>query len=564
MTTYPGRMYVLSASQRGKVVTKDGECGELGRLQVQSCSTQLMEERFRSSMEKGLPLIVEGVYGNATIWTPEELKKVVKGEGGHTLPLKEPHLSKVNQGDLSTVDCHTLAEGSMTPVAFFDKYKMADPEDMVKLKDWPKKGTFQKALPKHYKNFMDMVPFKEYVCPGGVFNLTSYYPDGALAPDLGPKFYIACGRQEELGEGDSVTKLHVDLCDAVNVLLHTQPLQGEAQENPNELDGAEWVIFYRHQVPKVREFLEEHRSSFLHKGKGIDPSTDVIYGQEMFLTAKHLQQLKKESGIEPFIFTQKAGEAVFIPAGCPHQVRNLRPNTKAALDFLIPGNASICMQQGEDRRKLVQKHRAQHPEDAVADLLHADKLQVDTLVLSAALYAADVIVQNAGPPIPPPSPMDPRDSQSAGVDPQELAAALHRVAVTQCQNPSRTPSSRKWKRDSQSAGVDPLVPAAPRQRAGVLQCQNVSRTPSPPQKWKVKSEPAGLSDPLTPPPLLWGKKAQRAPKRCRPDYYVEVPIDVEVDVEVQAADDGAAAAVPDWDSPSYYEIVVEVEGEGTA
>lgn len=31
-------------------------------------------------------------------------------------------------------------------------------------------------------------------------------------------------------------------------------------------------------------------------------------------------------GIEPWTFIQKLGEAVFIPAGCPHQVRNLKVN----------------------------------------------------------------------------------------------------------------------------------------------------------------------------------------------------------------------------------------------
>lgn len=32
------------------------------------------------------------------------------------------------------------------------------------------------------------------------------------------------------------------------------------------------------------------------------------------------------SGVEPWTFEQKLGEAVFIPAGCPHQVRNLKVN----------------------------------------------------------------------------------------------------------------------------------------------------------------------------------------------------------------------------------------------
>ena len=30
------------------------------------------------------------------------------------------------------------------------------------------------------------------------------------------------------------------------------------------------------------------------------------------------------AGIEPWTFEQAYGEAVFIPAGCPHQVRNLK------------------------------------------------------------------------------------------------------------------------------------------------------------------------------------------------------------------------------------------------
>ena len=29
-------------------------------------------------------------------------------------------------------------------------------------------------------------------------------------------------------------------------------------------------------------------------------------------------------GIEPWTFVQNLGDAVFIPAGCPHQVRNLK------------------------------------------------------------------------------------------------------------------------------------------------------------------------------------------------------------------------------------------------
>ncbi|KAL6501559.1 Lysine-specific demethylase jmj29 [Orobanche gracilis] len=49
-----------------------------------------------------------------------------------------------------------------------------------------------------------------------------------------------------------------------------------------------------------------------------------IHDQTMYLTEEHKNRLKEEYGIEPWTFVQKLGDAVFIPAGCPHQVRNLK------------------------------------------------------------------------------------------------------------------------------------------------------------------------------------------------------------------------------------------------
>lgn len=39
-------------------------------------------------------------------------------------------------------------------------------------------------------------------------------------------------------------------------------------------------------------------------------------------------------GVEPWTFVQRLGEAVFIPAGCPHQVRNLKVY-HVALFFMV-------------------------------------------------------------------------------------------------------------------------------------------------------------------------------------------------------------------------------------
>jgi hypothetical protein len=42
----------------------------------------------------------------------------------------------------------------------------------------------------------------------------------------------------------------------------------------------------------------------------------------------HRAGLLADTQVEGWHFEQYEGEVVFIPAGCPHQVRNLRPCTK--------------------------------------------------------------------------------------------------------------------------------------------------------------------------------------------------------------------------------------------
>ena len=93
------------------------------------------------------------------------------------------------------------------------------------------------------------------------------------------------------------------------------------------------------------------------------------------------------SGIEPWSFEQKLGEAVFIPVGCPHQVRNLKvlffltlavdllvltfagkveaksgldlqSCTKVALDFVSPENVEECIRITDDFRLLPRNHRS--------------------------------------------------------------------------------------------------------------------------------------------------------------------------------------------------------------
>ena len=48
-------------------------------------------------------------------------------------------------------------------------------------------------------------------------------------------------------------------------------------------------------------------------------SPSQIHDANVYVTAAMRQRLWEEEGIRGYRFVQREGEAVFIPAGCPHQ-----------------------------------------------------------------------------------------------------------------------------------------------------------------------------------------------------------------------------------------------------
>ncbi|KAL9691700.1 hypothetical protein QQ045_012126 [Rhodiola kirilowii] len=383
-------------------------------------------DHFQNHWRQGEPVIVSNVLENTTglSWEPMVMWRAFR---------QMKNMKHDQQLDVTAIDCLDMCEVPINIHHFFDGYLKGKLDTcgwplILKLKDWPQSSEFEAMLPRHGFEFMNCLPLKEYTHPRtGYLNIATKLPKCFLKPDLGPKTYIAYGVERELGRADSVTKLHCDLSDAVNVLTHThtadthkqfkgwdkimqkiqakdmKEIYGDSGANPsNEIqckmngqseeagkyhnnnestenlgdaseEGAVWDIFRRKDVPKLRQYLNCHYKEFRHiHCNPVSQVADPIHDQTFYLSIKHKKKLKDEYGIEPWTFTQKLGDAVFIPAGCPHQVRNVKSCIKVALDFVSPENISECIRLSEEFRVLPENHRAKE-----------DKLEVKKMIIHA-------------------------------------------------------------------------------------------------------------------------------------------------------------------------------------
>ncbi|GJY45144.1 hypothetical protein Tco_0433357 [Tanacetum coccineum] len=176
---------------------------------------------------------------------------------------------------------------------------------ILKLKDWPPSSLFEERLPRPGVEFVTCLPFKEYTHPrDGYLNLAVKLPAKSLKPDMGPKTYIAYGVTQELGRGDSVTKLHCDIrlrkqkvqdqkelygVEGKPQLGKKQKVETLSDENPETSDsnneeieateevdnedgtcvngfdlndgGALWDIFRREDTPKLEEYTSKKTTS---------------------------------------------------------------------------------------------------------------------------------------------------------------------------------------------------------------------------------------------------------------------------------------------------------------
>lgn len=355
---------------------------------------------FRECWKQGQPVLVSGIHKRlkSELWRPEAFSE------------------EFGDQDVDLVNCRNCAIISDVKVRdFWDGFEViakrlqdADGQPMVlKLKDWPPGEDFRDMMPTRFDDLMDNLPLPEYTKRDGRLNLAARLPNFFVRPDLGPKMYNAYGLISSEDRKVGTTNLHLDVSDAVNVMVYVGIPHGEGNQEEEadisgrkevmttieegdvdemtkrrvyegkEKPGALWHIYAAKDAEKIRELL---RKVGEEQGQENPPDHDPIHDQSWYLDQVLRRRLYEEYGVQGWAIVQFLGDAVFIPAGAPHQVHNLYSCIKVAEDFVSPEHVRHCFRLTQEFRHLSTTHTN-----------HEDKLQVKNIIYHAVKDAVGTL-----------------------------------------------------------------------------------------------------------------------------------------------------------------------------
>ncbi|XP_042348757.1 lysine-specific demethylase 3B isoform X2 [Plectropomus leopardus] len=355
---------------------------------------------FRECWKQGQPVLVSGIHKRlkGDLWRPDAFSR------------------EFGDQDVDLVNCRNCAIISDVKVRdFWDGFeviskRLQDSEGqpmVLKLKDWPPGEDFRDMMPTRFDDLMENLPLPEYTKRDGRLNLAARLPNFFVRPDLGPKMYNAYGLTSSEDRKVGTTNLHLDVSDAVNVMVYVgiPQVEGDPEQEADingrkevmttieegdvdemtkrrvyegkEKPGALWHIYAAKDAEKIRELL---RKVGEEQGQENPPDQDPIHDQSWYLDQTLRRRLYEEYGVQGWAIVQFLGDAVFIPAGAPHQVHNLYSCIKVAEDFVSPEHVKHCFRLTQEFRHLSTTHTN-----------HEDKLQVKNIIYHAVKDAVGTL-----------------------------------------------------------------------------------------------------------------------------------------------------------------------------
>ncbi|KAL4563164.1 hypothetical protein LXL04_027199 [Taraxacum kok-saghyz] len=361
---------------------------------------------FKKNWVKGQPVVVEGVCDESSMlgWDPMVMWKGIQETNDEKM--------KDDNRTVKAIDCLDRSQIEIELGEFIKGYsegrirKNGQPEILL-LKNWPSPSASEEFLLYQRPEFITKLPFLEYIhSKWGLLNLAAKLPHYSLQNDVGPKILISYGTNSQ---PHSVNMLRVNMRDVVYLLVHKcevnknkndgnelvidngniiesekglkcEDLNGVRVSEEEDMvveksgcnPGAIWEIFRRQDVGKLVEYLRLHWNEFGVSDDIIDDDSVPWPFHEgvIYLDIHHKKKLKEEFGIEAWSIEQHLGVAVFIPAGCPFQVRNLQSTVQLGLDFLFPESLSEAVRLGAEIRELPNDH------DAKLQILEVGKISL--------------------------------------------------------------------------------------------------------------------------------------------------------------------------------------------
>ncbi|KAL0797533.1 hypothetical protein Bca101_052707 [Brassica carinata] len=373
---------------------------------------------FEKQWSEGRPVIVKRVLDESSFsrWDPETIWRDINEISDEKLIEHDPFLKAINCLDGSEVEVRL---GEFTKAYRDGRNQETGLPLSWRLKNWPSPSASEEFIFYQRPEFVRRFPFLEYIhLRLGLLNVAAKMPHFSLQNDTGPKVTVSCGTYKETDAGDSLASILYSMRDMVYLLVHTSEgtkLKSvrETNHGPREPDekmgenesllspeenlmdgelpdlslgtantenkpemmpsvnpeshnmessctsscarGVQWDVFRRQDVPKLAEYLQ--RTFQKPDSLKCDFVSRPLF-EGLFLNEHHKRQLKDEFGIEPWTFEQHRGEAIFVPAGCPYQSRNLQSNVQVALDFLCPESVGESAKLAEEIRCLPYDHKA--------------------------------------------------------------------------------------------------------------------------------------------------------------------------------------------------------------